>query len=137
VEHPNPASLAWAAGIIDGEGCITISFRKTPGVHQLIVKVACVEDKMCPELHRIFGGSLWVDKQERHSWTVTGKKAGEVLTLLHPYLVVKQDQADVGIEYAATVRAPGKRTKHGLYPIREPMRQKLFELHAARPHRKE
>jgi hypothetical protein len=103
----------------------------------LTVKVAVVDDKMCPELHRIFGGSLWVDSQQRHSWLVTGKKAGKILELLHPYLIVKQDQADVGIAFAATILMPGNRTRDGLYPIREPMRQKLFELHAVRPHRKE
>jgi hypothetical protein len=134
VAYPDVANLAWAAGIIDGEGCITISYRKKPGVHQLVVKVCCVDDKMCPKLHEIFGGSLWVDKQQRHSWAVTGKRAGEVLEALRPYLVVKQDQADIGIEYAKTIRSKGQRTKEGLFPVREPFRQALIALHASRPH---
>jgi len=135
VVHPNIAGLAWAAGILDGEGCFTISFRKNSGVHQMLLKVVCMDSRMCEKLYELFAGSHWVDGQGRPSWQVTGKKAASVIKQVYPFLVCKKDQADICLQFADTIRAPGKRTKEGLYPQREPLRQALMKLHWA--HREE
>jgi hypothetical protein len=132
--HPNISNLAWAAGILDGEGCLCIAYRKSPGNHQMWVRVVSVDNKMAPKMHELFGGSLWIDKQKRYIWQVTGKLAAATLSVVRPYLVVKGDQADICLAFGDTILANnGSRSDGGLLEVREDLRLQLQRLHQARP----
>jgi len=130
VSHPDVTNLAWAAGVIDGEGCITIGYRKNSGTHQLTIRVVSKDNRMCPKMHDIFGGSLWRDKQERLIWQVTGARAAEVARLVYPYIVVKPEQIDIAIAFGNTIQPASQRLSKGsLREVREPLYQRLKELH--------
>jgi len=64
------------------------------------------------KLHAMFGGSL-VDKtgsQKRRrifEWRVFATRAGTILKELRPYMVIKGEQADIAIAFAATIRRTG------------------------------
>ena len=83
---------------------------------------------MCPKMEDIFGGSLWIDKDHRRIWQVTGAKAAAVARMLLPYSVVKIEQFEIAVEYGNTMQSPGIRAK-GLFVRREPLARRLKELH--------
>ena len=106
------ASDAWAAGMIDADGCITIkkSTRNANVNYVLCVILAQVGTDKRPapgvlELCSLYGGSIsGPTKRLRRSrpmwhWLVASAQAEQVLNRLSKYLVVKRDQAEVGLEF--------------------------------------
>lgn len=93
--------LAWAAGIIDGEGCIYIS-----KAHQLYLRVTMTDYPTVARLHTLFDvGTLHTEtkptKNSRiiYGWTCAAKDTGTVLLLIRPYLFTKLDQAEIALDY--------------------------------------
>lgn len=140
--------VAWAAGIIDGEGCITIT-RQKPGTsgrinpsHRLFLKVTMGHEPTVRRLLAIFGvGSVHLQESSQGyndawSWWVASRQAGDVLMLVRPYLVTKAAEADLGFEFLAL---PSGTTggRNGNAPLPAALiveRERLFaELRDAKP----
>lgn len=87
--------MAYYAGIIDGEGCI--SYYKSLGV-----SVEGLYPKTLIEMHTVFGGSVSeikrINKRRYYRWRIYGQDAGRCLQMLLPYLREKKEQAEVGLE---------------------------------------
>lgn len=140
-ENPTETELAWAAGIVDGEGCICIYGRhgrvSKKGVHalQLIVNVTNTDPRMPIKMKEIFGGHLTGSVERRNNprrrpcmvWTITGKPAGSALVKMMPYLVVKREQAEVAVAYVGTIGGGGK-LADGVSEHRESLRGQLVLL---------
>ncbi len=97
--------LAWAAGFIDGEGCIGIWKRKDRPSYRFHIQVENTDFRPLNKLCSMFGGSVWTSKRVKkfktlYGWKIEGQKAAQVLNLVFPYLIVKKEQAEVAIEYA-------------------------------------
>jgi len=98
--------LIWSAGIFDGEGCINISRNRKAGAYsRLMIIVVMRELEPIMMLQSLFPGS-WVNIVHRknrnghyHRWTMSGRKAADALIRWFPYLVVKRDQAQKGIDF--------------------------------------
>jgi hypothetical protein len=89
--------LAYFAGFIDGEGCITNTNTSA------YMKVAHTYLPVLQKLQEVFGGSLsdHIDKSHKKKawlWRVCGDEALQTLLALRPYLIEKQRQADIAIE---------------------------------------
>lgn len=126
--------LAYLAGIIDGEGSISLVRRKQqhhpvqnrnsrsdgnphPGVSvrlMLSVMVGMTDGVIPNWLYEEFGGSLsyrvngnpnWKD---RWDWTACSQIGSNFLKAILPYLVVKQRRAELAIQFQ-DARVPGKR----------------------------
>ena len=102
--------LAYAAGIIDGEGYIAIhKFNNKNcrvGYHYALKVTVGMGSSTVPMwLHLNFGGSLNIYKgsreqyKDRHIWQITTKQAGGFLELIYPYLKEKSGQAKIAIEF--------------------------------------
>lgn len=113
------AQLAYTAGIIDGEGCISI-IKNTTYRHKLCrfylsVSVGNTNEWLILWLKDAYGGSIvqTPPKKVQHkpvlSWRVSGKLAIEFLELIAPYLQLKKLQAEVAIKFQ-------KRKKSGFKP---------------------
>ncbi len=103
--------LAWAAGIIDGEGCILI---KEGVALRVVVNVENTDPRMLIELRLAFGGSIalrkGVSKSKRRpiwQWDISAKKAEAMLTAIRPYLICKGDQADIALAARAHTKPGG------------------------------
>jgi len=105
--------IAWAAGFTDGEGYIGLTrcFDKKRGYYTYRVQfeVAQVHEAPIRLLHSMFSGVgkvRYYTNNHRGYWTwrVFGQDAIEVITLLMPYLIVKQEQARLILEYGFTGR---------------------------------
>lgn len=127
---------AWAAGIIDGEGCITIKKQRGKYYHfQIIVgQSGDTLPVMLSKLQELYGGNIgnpYTDTRIRTPkwyWQVVCGTAEDALKKMLPYLVQKRDQALVALEYRASVGAPGKRKTSVQNQIAEHCYRKLREM---------
>lgn len=100
--------IPYVAGLLDGEGCITIS--KTPLYRnhlanyklEVIIVNNCFEPlELC---QKQFRGSLYARKQllNRHThfvWRLVADSAYKFLKIVSPYLIIKKEQAKLGMEF--------------------------------------
>ncbi len=112
--------LAWAAGIIDGEGCLHItnaapskSTRSITRSYNLHLRVAMCHRPTLDKLHAIFGsGSIHPvtrsNPLHNQAWvlSLTSWNALDAINAIRPYLVTKAYEADIAIEFMALPRAP-------------------------------
>ena len=109
------ADLAWAAGIIDGEGCIILVRHKASAKRKtdswlLRVDVGNCDARMLKKLLSLFGGHvvkklLRSDKyMPQWRWYCNGPTAVSTLNSVLPYLVCKREQAEVALLSRAYLR---------------------------------
>ena len=102
---PSEQEIAWAAGFIDGEGCITISRRSPNGhtksvIHQGVLMVANNHLPSLEHLRDIFGvGSIQRTGVRGWTWHVYSGDAKSVIESVMPYLVTKRTEAEIIMEY--------------------------------------
>lgn len=98
---------AYLAGLVDGDGTICLTEHESPTqVHFFFhVKVASSVRRQINWLVEHFGGQLAnnPDKREANrpnfNWIVRGRHAARILEGILPYLVLKKQAAEKGIEY--------------------------------------
>jgi len=112
---------AYLAGIVDGEGCISIVRRKTyrgnrRPVYNSMLMIANTQRCLIDWLQRAtgFDGSVYVQKTRKAqhrpcwNWTIRMKRCGAMLQNILPYLVIKADQAKLALEFNSRARrSPG------------------------------
>ena len=103
--------LEYIAGLIDGEGCITIHTRNDRAVSVEHYPVVCLTlgkaKNIVTELKERFGGSVRVaykfHKNGKTSivdvWKISSRKAYAFLKQILPYLQIKRRQAELVIEF--------------------------------------
>jgi hypothetical protein len=94
--------LAWAAGIVDGEGSIVLQKHKTRGYWALSVTVGNTDPRMLTILRDLFGGSISRyqpagPRKPIWKWNVASRKAEHCLRQVLPWLVTKREQAELGL----------------------------------------
>jgi len=94
------ADLAWAAGIIDGEGSLHIARSRKYHLPQLRVEM-CHRPTLA-KLQEIFGGRLWHRKKPRTdkwrqtwNWHAQGSFLFPILKAIRPFMVTKANEADI------------------------------------------
>lgn len=124
--------LAWASGIMDGEACIGAYGSK--GRIQVRIEVDNIDPRMCVRLKDIFGGSVRIQskamppKKRRYRWAVQDQVAGSVLRKVYPYLVIKQEQADVALAILNTYVGRGQRVSSEALRNRAELAKELKDL---------
>ena len=122
-------SLAYMAGIVDGEGSITIlrSTQKNPRtgkIYNCQVPIICVANTSKDLMEWIkdkFGGHYWKVKRARdenprwkptYEWACSCRQAACVAKMILPFLVIKKQQANLVLEFYRTRSVAGSpRTK--------------------------
>ena len=97
--------LAYVAGIIDGEGYVSVdrnSAKDRCFVGKVVVHMA--SDILPRMLHATFGGNYRTCKRsnpnqsDAHIWALNGRQAVPFLERILPYLILKTDQAKCVLE---------------------------------------
>jgi RNA repair pathway DNA polymerase beta family len=130
--------LAYLAGILDGEGHISID--RTEGakpthapIHFLQVGITNTDRDLIDNLSTLYGGHVGRTgirdghRKDCYRWRLTGPPAAKFLRELHPFLRIKRRQAEIAIEFAhemATRQRGHGLTEHEL-DRREELRQAL------------
>ena len=118
---PKDTDLAWAAGFVDGEGCIALCRRaqkikdKTYHCYVLRLSVANTDLRALERLKGMFGGSINAashTKRPTHkpcwTWYVMSAKAEATLAAIVPFLFSKKEQAELGIASRRYIQGNGR-----------------------------
>jgi hypothetical protein len=143
--NPRETTLAYIAGIIDGEGTIRIHKMKPYKKNKQKnfsyaagIGVGMVEKRVPSMLHDIFGGSLLKEcvpgKRPIWRWQVSGRlSVYKILEEIAPYLILKQEHAYAVMEFCEDWHTPYSR-QQGLssqeLQRREDAYQRLRKLNA-------
>lgn len=111
------AQKGWLAGIVDGEGCVSLQNKRkskndtrTP-YYVISLTVANTDIGMIEELKLLAGGSFRPKKASQPNrkdywvWGVYGKSAWVLLEKLYPYLITKKERAKIAIELGKRISA--------------------------------
>ena len=128
---------AYAAGLVDGDGCIVIKGGKArKGYFGLFVLVTLVEPLnnvggIPPALQFLqdtFGGVIGkpskamtkhgIRRRPCRQWYVGWQTAELMLTAILPYLIEKKEQAEVALEYRRVAMGRGKRALAEAYYLK-------------------
>ena len=115
---PSETDLAWAAGIIDGEGCIMVCYNGSSSArdaryYQVRLVVTNTNAPLIRRLRMFFGGSIAKCKKAKASyrqkaqWSLTGTLCVEGLRQVLPYLVSKAPEAELAIQVGDTILRRG------------------------------
>ena len=101
--------LAYVAGIVDGEGYISIVRNKCKPQTLLQVGVGNTNQWLIEWLHFSFGGCLSSHEEGGNckttwKWVISSKKASEFLKLILPYLKMKRSQAELALQFQSERR---------------------------------
>lgn len=101
--------LAYVAGIIDGEGYISLKsngkYSDGKKRYAIVIKVTNTDQELINFLYLTFGGHTFhvTPRNPRHNeswiWEACSLKAYNVIKVILPYLRIKKPQAQLAIEY--------------------------------------
>lgn len=102
------ADAAYFAGIVDGEGCIQLQpSTNKHGKTYVSARVSIDNTNLAvlERAHTLFGGSIhkkpankW-SKRQLYAWVASGNEALELCRQIVPYMIIKQNQAELLIAY--------------------------------------
>ena len=121
----NQTDLAWAAGFIDGDGCISIdkmlNLGKMKYEHPLTLSIRAGNVKLEPlkRLQEIFGlGTINTDGEGFSHWQVQSNvQTPKILVGLLPYLTAKGEEAEIGLDFATLFHATKVKERKAGVPI--------------------
>lgn len=122
------SKLSYLAGIIDGEGTITLgSGRSSTGFRIVEVSVANTHKGLIDWLQEEFGGSVRLRRGRKahykplYEWRLRGEEAVSLIRKVRRYLRIKRPRADL-------ICAEWKPLKRGaIYTVTARTRRKAFE----------
>ena len=130
---------AWLAGIIDGEGCITITgaqrgwgwqdilylgigMTHKPTIDRIVEIIGAGKchqfDPM--KVKSMRGGKIF------YSWYAINKTAGQIIRLCFPFLVTKKAQAEIALEYDIILRQCKQKAYHPYPPCGKALRKYYY-----------
>lgn len=106
---------AYAAGLIDGEGCIHIkryTDRDFIGdyCYSLMVIINMSDGESLDYMKGCFGGNIHKNSQSKYgklpawTWELYGRKAAEFLKRIFPFLRIKKAQAELAMRFQLSIR---------------------------------
>lgn len=125
--------LAYAAGIVDGEGSIMLSYIHTSGKNTFIPVIAVVNTnlKLLKWLQSMFGGNVNNQRKDNpnhkdsYLWSHRYKSCVEILKSIYPYLKLKRKQAEVIFK---VVKVKKKYRVQGIYGTSKQAQRCLLTL---------
>lgn len=116
---------AWAAGVIDGDGCVTIKRRRKSraegfapssayfALWVIVGQSGATMPDMLKRLRWLYGGQIdplkqVPGRQKKWHWYVASARAEVFLRHVAPYVVQKRDQVRIALEYRRRALGRGK-----------------------------
>lgn len=134
---------AYAAGLFDGEGHVGIVVVKNGRgevYHRLMLNVTNTNIEVIHWLFDRWDGAIhnprYFAKEEwrtAHRWTVSDGRASKFLQDVLPYLIIKKEQAELGIEFQATKTRGGFGSPRPDTDDRERIRNQISKLNHGDP----
>ena len=132
--------IGWLAGIIDGEGHISIS-PNGGSQHCIFLGITNTDKSIIDKVSEITGHGYIKRKRtnekwkDTYQWIVTANQAYLILNMVLPYLVGKRERAELAITLQIRIRnRVGNRGRLGItkeeFTIREDYRSDLAYMNA-------
>lgn len=135
-------AVLYAAGLFDGEGTVAInknSQRQKP-TYSLIICIAMTHKPVLEYMTKQFGGKVRPVSVKRYKeqgyspqwiWLLSSYKAMHFLEFIQPYIKVKKEHVDIGIQFQKEYQPRTGSTRVAKYKLRlsEDYRTKLKSLH--------
>jgi len=127
----NKIKLSYLAGIIDGEGSISIEIQSKSIRHNrkcdyysLRLLVVNTNLTLLKWIQSNFGGTIRARKslpnrRQCYRWNLFSHKAAEVLSACEPYMIVKKAHVEVFIKFASTMNKANVRLSDELLSYRK------------------
>lgn len=140
---------AYTAGIIDGEGCVSLTAVNRPGysspLYNFRIKVSMTHEPTVRWLHETWGGNYNSREETRlrkdggkrrpiYSWYVCGSTALPMLEACLPFMVTKHEQALQAVRWIEVSRNRRRRTPEE-HAIRKEILEKISALNHGRVER--
>jgi len=130
--------LAYMAGIIDGEGCISINAvqnsKKHPTINYKVrLMISSTSYDLGEWLVENFGGHCYEKNvySQKHAkgftWVLYCSQAGRVIEAVLPYLVIKRNQAELVVAYRK-LQENSTRTYVGQFKFSPSIRQDVASM---------
>ncbi len=108
--------LAYLAGLLDGEGSISLHMQKLDKyeLYSFRVLITSTNRPVVDWLAEYFGGSIRMQPRRNdgykdiYRWCLRTCEAAQLLPLLLPYLIIKKEHALLGIQWLKTVKPGGR-----------------------------
>jgi hypothetical protein len=107
-----PVKLAYLAGIIDGEGCISLRCRIIDDLSpkwDIRVYVVSTDKILIDWLQSNFGGLTYSRNSKKnphwktkHEWIISKKQIVPVMHAILPHLVIKKEHCELAIKFRDT-----------------------------------
>lgn len=120
----NTSKLAFLAGLIDGDGSISISIIRRKdwdgNSFQPYIAIGVTSRKLCKWVQKHFGGNLYgydatKGRQKMYHWKLYGKQAlRDLIVQLLPYLLIKKESAQAVLEYMDLGSEPNQEARLAL-----------------------
>jgi hypothetical protein len=138
-----PNDAAYIAGLFDGEGCVSVVVNRRvvrqfgySMRHQLSVQISNTHQGVVDWVCATYGGKVKSYQPGRgriiYKWFLNDRHAATFLRDLLPYLIVKREQAEVGLAFRVHVEEGGPGQGRRLTPeelaVREDFRLRLRAL---------
>ena len=136
---PPPFDVRWAAGFLDGEGCIHVvpqTYRDTGRntTYRLRLSLAQNNHEVLGHFLRGLGaqGRIYAtgrnlgENRQMYTLVYDGKHALEVIVRLMPHLVRKRAEAEVACAFWVEGRCGLRPGRHGLPPQVQATRKRLY-----------
>src|SRR5262252_6773069 len=133
LEALSETEVAYIAGIVDGEGCVMLTTNQN--CTQLSVQVTMTHqpvivwlaERLATKVSQYKSSPKPAHHKPQYSVKIVGRRAVALLARLLPYLIVKEPQARLGLEYGETIgQWPGAVT----VPLTDAVRAQRLALKA-------
>ena len=101
-------TIAYMAGMVDGEGCITL--HKNGKYFSVRLTVTNTDFNIITWCKENFDGCYYINHRKRkdihkpaYHWSVENRMAEKVLKLIYPYLIIKKSQAKIALKFRKLV----------------------------------
>lgn len=105
------AEIGYAAGLFDGEGCLSTSpYARPSGLrHHCDIFLGMQNRAALERFQRVVGVGTITRRHDLWMYWVSGAKSGHVVRMLLPYLTAKREAAALYVEFAATFSLKNKK----------------------------
>jgi hypothetical protein len=133
-----PVKQAYFAGIIDGEGCITMTeTKRANGLSTFSPKItaASTDYIVVEDLEKQFGGKIYPcsdkggNSRQAWSWQLSGKEAMYAILEIYLYLRLKAERAKIALEWL-WIRPVIKRGTSDSVEVRKMKREQSADIKA-------
>ena len=139
--HDRLITLAWAAAVIDSEGCLSIRKGRQSSYdapyYAVDVIVSNTNREFLVPFLSIFGGRIdnnrkpTENRRAGYQWKATGSHhSSDVLKAVQPFLIAKRKQATVALRACELLRRTGYRRAEGQLEELESLKQEMHRLNA-------